>query len=210
MALIPSGSQNIYVCTMTLLGPTLRPSIFTGHYAAIVPGTNDTPANALDAFHGAYGPFIDALCVSPLGTLEGSAEACAAALDPGTPIVGAIGTIPRSGPAGPLEAGFRIQRVGAAGTYIKKGRCRFGPCLDTIFTDPPRYRRIDISSPTISSLLTNLRSQAAPIFFGMQEVLFDRVTGVAVAVTSWNIPKYTSRVWQRAGYPQGVRGPDRS
>lgn len=207
--IIPSGSQNIYRTTMVLSSVGGHFSVFTGHYAAIIPGTNDSAGNAADAFVSSYAPFIQAFCLSDSGTLNGAGEAALARIDPTAPISGPVGTPIRTGANPCPEAGFRIRRVGAAGATSINGRIRIGPVVESLYLDPPRYRRIDVANPVLVGLLATLQAKTNATFFGMQEVLWNRFTGDAVLVDSWGIPRYTSRVWARAGYPQGKRGPDR-
>jgi hypothetical protein len=207
--LIASGTQNIYKTTLEWHGTVDQRSIITGHFAAVIPGILDDTDKAASAMAANYADLVGGTCSIPLGDLTATAElvSCTAGYSaPAT--IGPFAFLSAEDGA-PLEAALRIQRVGAGLTQHSKGRVRIGPLFKALFTDPPRYRRIDLTNAALVSSLLDLNTGQPALFYGMQEVLWDRWTGDAITVDTWHCPVYTSRVWQRAGYPQGVRGPDR-
>lgn len=117
-----------------------------------------------------------------------------------------IGTLPQTSAP---EAAILIHRVGAGPNGPVAGRFRLGPFRYSLFTDPPRCRWIDQHDANIVSLLTQLTTTADSPYALAYEVLFDRKTHIATKVDTYSYPCRVGRVWQRAGFPQGTRGPDR-
>lgn len=107
------------------------------------------------------------------------------------------------------EASYLFRRAGAGPFGPVRGRFRFGPVPASCFTDAPRCRHLSLTVPAIHTAITNI-----PIFNALplnrcEEVLYNRWHGWATRVDTYSTPTRTGRVWQRAGFPQGVRGPDR-
>jgi hypothetical protein len=108
------------------------------------------------------------------------------------------------------EASFIFRRVGAAGSRIVRGRCRIGPLGASLFTDMPRCRFLDNTNVWVTTVIAQLNANITDATKPCIEVLYDRLHKVTTRVDTYSCPSRRGAVWQRAGYPQGVRGPDRS
>lgn len=112
-------------------------------------------------------------------------------------------------PTSVREAAFLIQRVGAGPFGLVRGRARLGPFSYTLFTDAPRCRHMRLPTAWTSAIIPSLNAYQSDPTNPLQEVLVNRYTGIATVVDAYTVPTRRGAVWARAGFPQGVRGPDR-
>lgn len=200
---------NVYKCAVAFGLRGLGGGILTAHCVPTVPGSSDDNCTqaALWASFTWGNSWRHLTFLNPSTSTEAIAEACRINAD--SPHVYDV-TLPGGSPdPAPHEAAALIRRVGAGPFGPVSGRCRIGPIWHDLFTDAPRYRKINNLDVRITDVLTLLTSTQAFNLIGMTEVLWNRRTAVATRVDTYTCPTRVGRVWQRAGYPQGVRGPAR-
>lgn len=209
MSVILSGSQNIYKWWFEAVGSGSK-IIFTGHAFSLLPGSGfDTPAHCGLAAAIAWGFPIGSLTYGGSTNFTVHCEAVLSRANPGgkfsipTGIFCGLNT-----PSFP-ERSFRIRRVGAGGTTSDKGRIRIGPARGDCFLDPPRFRRVNVAAAPIVAALAYLNTSGSWAGAHFGECLWNRRTGDARPIVAYSCAPYSGAVWQRAGYPQGKRGPDR-
>lgn len=200
---------NVYKCSIAFGTPRAGGGIITAHCVPTVPGSSDdnTQHAALWASF-VYGNSWRS--VTPLNpTTSTAATTVACRVDHPADYVYDV-TLPGGFPdPAPLEAALLIRRVGAGPFGPVAGRARLGPLVHTLFTDAPKYRKVNNLDPLITDMLSFMTATQATNLIGMREVLWNRRTAVATLVDAYSCPTRVGRVWQRAGYPQGVRGPAR-
>jgi hypothetical protein len=203
------NSINVYKCWLKISNFP-RPTIITAHCVP-APGSpfRDNTTQAAIWMGSTYGAAATHLCCGLGGEMTSYAvTVCAPRTGTAEDFfhAGSIG-----GPENNVcpEASFIIRRVGAGSVRLVAGRARFGPLHLDLFTDPPRYRKLNPLDPRVVAATSILLNAQVGATYGMLDVLWNRVTGEAVEVGSYFTPWRAGRVWARAGVLQGHRGPSR-
>jgi hypothetical protein len=206
--IIPGGTQNVYKWIIEW-NSSIHRSIITGHAVALIPyGPFDQAVYVAQGAFTAYNGILSDLTYGLIGGVRISAHTILARISATHFGPGFAPLASRTTDTSFLERAYRIRRVGAGGTLHDKGRCRIGPANGRFIIPNTKARRVDTSRiltlPTFAVL-----SQASWATAGMQEVLYDRRTHNCRIIQTYSVSSYTGAVWQRAGYPQGHRGPPR-
>jgi hypothetical protein len=108
-----------------------------------------------------------------------------------------------------LEAALTIRRVGAGITGTVRGRIRIGPVDASLFVPGSRDRLFKTSDPTLLSRFSGLHTPFTGGSQSVTEVMVNRWLATATDVDTYSLKAHRGAVWQRCGFPQGKRGPDR-
>jgi hypothetical protein len=204
-----SGTINVYkcICEYRLLSG-LR-AIVTAHFVPVIPGLADGTAFAAIAFGNRVLPFLGPVAQCEINTAIVLATSLSVRINAtAESFLTGGGPTPGTG-WGPPEAALLIHRVGAGPLGDVLGRMRMGPVQASLFSDPPRFRHFVPTVAALTGIPAAWTAQQAAGDAGYYEVLWNRHTAVATKVDTYHMPTRPGRVWQRAGYPQGRRGPDR-